>query len=323
MTPTSIRQLSGLLVILVLAFAVFLAPVPTDQHMVEKLARLAPTFVRGPRQLAVVGNSVIDHVSKCDTDTRTVAQLLRTDGPVLDMSYGGQTFEESLSLGALALKSKSVSDIVFFVSTTGLSDHDSLDLQTSLFFRLADGAFDAFNPAARLERGVGLAAAQMDRMEPFAYGGTTYPDYNGIKARFFDREQRHVTCPESAAVDATFVEAYNWKQLAEPTPWMPHLDDLARLEELAERRGKTLTVVLLPIDFPDIARMRPDVQTQIRRNVETFKSIMRDHRIAMLDASDILRDGQFADRYCACGHLDESGRRSLADFVRLNGGPSR
>jgi hypothetical protein len=266
----------------------------------------------------VLGNSVVDHVSKCDQDRRSLPELIAeaTGMKTLDLSYPGQALEESLNLGALALKVKSVSQLILFASITGFTDHDTLDLQSVLFFRAVGNSFAANEVVPRLQRGVLIFPAVQPRHRPFGYDGTGYPDYNGVAAQYFEREQHAMACPETRGNDDRFIEAYFWNNIVRPVPWLPNVSDVARLQVMARRSDKPLTIVLLPTDFPDLAAVNPRLAADAMGRRSELVAALKREDLDILDASDIIDAEGFSDRFCACGHLTERGRRALFAALR-------
>lgn len=303
--------------VLAVAGLILLFPLPNSPNLQAKAEQIAVLAIRGDKKIGILGNSVIDHVSRCDQDQRNIPQLIAgaETAPVADLSFGGQTEEEEVNLADVALKARGISKILMFVSTTGFADKDTLDIQSSLFFRTAGNRLKSDEIAPRLRRGAYLFPAVQERHGPFTYAGVTYPDYDGIKARYFEPERMAMPCPENAGRNLKFIQAYYWNDLVQPDVWLPNIDDIVRLKQAARQARTPLTIVLLPIDFPDMLAMDPALAKAALGRKDELLGVLRQRGIDILDASQVVDAGGFADRYCACGHLNERGRRALVAAI--------
>src|SRR6185312_10691997 len=102
------------------ALIVFFFPTP-GWDVVKKAARA----VGGPaNQVAIIGNSVVLHVSKCDKDQRTIPSMVSdlTGHQTLDLSAGGQSMTTTLNYASFALRLPNVSSVVLLLSSSEFSD---------------------------------------------------------------------------------------------------------------------------------------------------------------------------------------------------------
>lgn len=314
-THVSIRSLALPLLFLASFAAVLFFPLP-DSPGPTLIIRLAEaSLAHNSQQIAVVGTSVVAHVSSCDADKRGIAEMLRDDSGrnTIDLSFGGQVFSDSLNFATLALRSPNVSSVVYFLSTSQLLNEDDTSLQAQLFFRLASGSYHANDLVGRLRRGDGLTAAPQVYQTPFTYKGASYPDYNGRKTQFFAVEKQRQACPESLGHNRTFIEAGYWNSYARADARANNTDDLARLAALGRSLGKRVLLVVLPIDFQDIESLNPELGQTVRQSATTLSASLREAGVDTVDLSDLGPGDLFSDRWCACGHLLADGRQRVAE----------
>ncbi len=304
----------GSAMIVLLAIAVFILPIPTDFNVVRTLVKLSRA---NPAAEIVIGNSVVDHVSRCDVDQRSIPQLLaeRSGVPTIDASYGGQPFAVALNVAALSLRRSGVTGVTMLISPFAFTSSPELDARTQLFFRATAGSLlvnDWQNgPLARRQ----LAATTTASLTAFSYGGVRYPDYAGVQARFMTRERDAMPCPENLGHDQRFIEAYYWNAYLRTPIDMRYITDLAALNARARASGQRLRLVLLPIDYHDVTQLNPVLAAAIKAR---YALLYRALRAAGLAPIDLSREGDarfFADRWCACGHLSLAGRLAVATAV--------
>lgn len=301
-------------VLLTAALFIFLAPIPTDSNTLRRVLRLA----RAPAQsLVIVGNSVIDHRSKCDADQRTIAEMLGgfSRRPVVDMSFGGQNFATSLGLAGSALRHPRVSGVVLPVSLGAFSAGSSLDARSEGFFRLAAGDYSSFDLLERIRRLEPITAAPPPEAQSFVYRGRKFPDYNGIKASFFNKQVLAAGCPETMGTDPAFVEALYWNQNLRLPIDQHRVADIVRLADEAARRGKSFTVVLMPYDAGDMAALNAQLLDRVRVRQQRIRQGLTAAGVVLVDLAEEIPAADFADRWCACGHLQEAGRTTVAQAV--------
>lgn len=146
----------------------------------------------------------------------------------------------------------------------------------------------------------------------FSYQGVSYPDYEGIKREHFAREQSAMKCPEANGVDRRFIEAFHTEQYT----LLPIRDQLLTLIGSLSRQAKlrdiALDVYLLPINVSLIEQFDPAMLATVRARIDRLTKTLSGYDIALNDLSGIAPLDQFADRWCACGHLLQDGRRTVA-----------
>jgi len=298
-------------VILLAALAIMFAPVPVDL----KLAKTAATAMVG-KGIAVTGNSVISHVSKCDANPVPLAAMI---GPSagrrsFDISYPGQSMPEGLNFGRIALSNRRAEAVVVFVSLAQIISGGQPDLRTQSFFRLAGGNLAVNDLGPRLRALDPIAAKLPHQLDGFEYHGVRYPPYNKLKTQYLLPERLAQGCPETIGVNRAFIEALYWNNYLNGPLIASYVDDLHKLSQSAARSGKPVMFVLLPIDFEDIRTLNPELMRNIAARRDELLRLARG-RIEFHDLTEAVPAQGFADRWCGCGHLQESGRKIVADRV--------
>jgi hypothetical protein len=111
-----------LLAVLIVFVVAYFAPIPSRATL-ELVWTVWSGHGPAPRaNIATVGNSVVQHVSKCDQDKRTITEITSNAlaQPILDLSYGGQTFLETINYAAIALKSPQFQTVIIFLGLRGI-----------------------------------------------------------------------------------------------------------------------------------------------------------------------------------------------------------
>lgn len=291
----------------------FLFPLPGQRVGAVTFA----AFSAPDAEVAVVGNSVVTHVSKCDVDRRGIPAMLQDtlESEVVDLSYGGQPLAESINYAAVALQQDRISTVVLYLGQGSLANPDPNDWQTTAFLGLVAGPLRVNDLWARLSRGTGIAPGPATARLPFRYKGIAYPAYDRIQMTWFADEKARQGCPETLGRDLRFIEANFWTNLVRPEPFWPLLEDVGDLQRRAVARGKRLVVIFLPNDMTGLRALDAGLAAEVdARRAEIVR------RAAALGVSmtEIGPFGpeQFADRWCACGHLSQSGRLAVTATTR-------
>lgn len=310
-TPArSVKPLSSafVVVLVVVSLAVFVAPFARAKLMLY----MARSY-RSSAPVHISGNSIMGHVSLCDKDTRTLPEMITSLAgvPVLDNAFGGQPLDESLNFAALSLKNTHTQTVLIGLSLPALSAYSDVDMQQYLLDRLANPTLALEGVASRL-RGGGINGRLDPFHDPFTYGGHSYPDYNGIKARYFEPQRQIMPCPESDSTDAVYLEAYYHHAYFDFDLKNQNFQILKSLHDIALAHHKQLLVVLMPLDYQLMNRLHAGMGDQALSRAREYTSLLQQQGLQVLDASAHLQNEDFADRYCACGHLVESGRQKLS-----------
>lgn len=298
--------MAKLLLLAVIALVAFLAPGKEGVPVLSALRTQAP--------IVVVGNSVIRGRSICDQDLRTIPAMLAevAGAEVLDLSKGGQTLEQSANLAAVALRNPRVARVVVALSPFAFADHGGLGLQEALMFRTVNPALEAAPLAPRIVQGTLLSGAPPVSRQAFHYKGVDYPDYEGVKRTFFGAEKQAMRCPESDGANARFVEAFHAFNYVQLPVDAAAVSLLASLNALAAPQRSRLSFTMLPVDYELMARFDPDLAAAARSRTAALLARLRAQGIDVLDLSAAAPNEAFADRWCACGHLNAAGRLRVA-----------
>jgi hypothetical protein len=279
-------------------------------------AKLTPLMIRAlstQARTSIVGNSVLSHASRCDEDPRTLPQMLATDigQPVLDLSFPGQSLDQAVNLAAIALRNPRTDVVVVPVSLFELFEWDDLSWRAYLMFRLINPAIVARSLTARL-LGPEDTATSHPIESAFSYAGRDYPDYDLLKATYFTPENAAMPCPENDGVNRDFIAA-NYHHMYFDFPVASDaIRMLASLGEEARRRDRSLLLVLMPIDSDLIARLDVAGAAALHDTVAHAVDALASRGLHVLDLSASVANAHFADRWCACGHLQDSGRLEVA-----------
>ena len=246
------------------ALVAFFVPTPGLRGL-NVVKQTVGAFPGPAGQIAIIGNSVVRHVSKCDADQRTIPSMISdlTGRRVLDLSEGGQSMAETLNYAGLALRIPNVSSVVLLLSPSGFGDVDVLDLRALLFFRLVSEPLAANGILSRFQRAreapsVWLAGREFGQNYAYTYKGVPYPAYDEIKTRYFEPEQRAMGCPESAGRDKRFIESLYWNDYVRIPRQRVDLDDVSRLARAARKAAKNFLIVIMPVAFDDVRDMNPE-----------------------------------------------------------------
>jgi hypothetical protein len=313
--PAGLAATGALLSVFLLSLSL---PIP-DKAIAAKTLRLAAQ--RAPKTVVMSGNSVLSHTSRCDADRRTLAELIEDNlargehgGKLLNLGAPGQHFAENVNYLALALKQDNVDTALLMLAPYQLSEHEWPSLQTQLYMSLRASSELAVNSLSqRFAEGYWLTGGEPGS-QGFSYRGTAYPDYQGIKG-FFMREKAAMGCPETLGMQRSFIEAYYWYEFAGRKDVDSNFDDVQKLAALARSLHKQLLVVLMPADAADASALNPEVGAAMKAHLRAITTRLQRAGVSPLDLSERAAPEDFADRWCACGHLSQQGRKLVADQV--------
>jgi hypothetical protein len=139
-----------------------------------------------------------------------------------------------------------------------------------------------------------------------------YPDYDHIKDRF-EAEKRRMQCPENDGLDQNFNRALYAFQYSMLPIRTEILDLIAAFARQARERGVDVIWPISPIDYDLVEHIDPAVARAIKAHVLQLKAAFASRDVRVLDLTELLDNRHFADRWCACGHLQLSGRQRVAD----------
>jgi hypothetical protein len=299
-----------------LAFALVVAVavcVPFDLKQTPLLAEA----LTSESKISVIGNSVLSHTSRCDQDSRSLVSML-SDGlrqPVLDLSFNGQSLSEAANFAAASLKNPHIHTVLFPVSLFEFVDWDTDPIRTYALFRLLNPDLDAASLAERMESPGRFSGQESELHAAFDYDGIHYPDYNGIKQHYMSYERDMMRCPENDGANLKFTAAsYHHLLMQFPILDKP-LSLVSSLGKDAAQRRKSLLVVILPIDFELIAKLGVPGLDALHTKVDHVVQTLSSDGLKVVDLSASLHNNDFADHWCACGHLVETGRQLTAERI--------
>ncbi len=311
-----------ILIAVLVAGVVFLFPISRRRDL-----KLFWKVTKNQAPLVVTGNSAAVTASPCDSSARNIPDLLSDSihRGNLDLAYPGQTLTESASLAALSMRTRAPKDVVALLSYFEFEEWDNLDLQQYLLTRLASPGLAAEPWLGRLLSGCAVSGEPHRRYQPFSYGGQDYPAYDRLAATTFEAERSAMPCPENDGSNRAFLEAHYYQQYVHFPPNPRNVELLGSLQRIASKAGKRLWIVLMPIDYEQLGRMQPDVTGLVRQRADEVIAALRGQGLAVIDLSGLVENSDFADRWCACGHLQLAGRKTVAAALgdRLLGAPSQ
>jgi hypothetical protein len=248
------------------------------------------------------GNSVIKHASKCDNDSRSVAQMFaaETEGSVIDMSRGGMTIDRMLDiteiLSYLGVKPKAV---YFQIALGG-------DFLAEL--NNTSGLEDYFYSNLNLSKKK-LGFESEHNAEKVSFNGQYYGHYADFSKTNFITEKKQTVCPERMGVNQNFIAFMYWRNFLDKNI-SNQLISNHRLLKLKQSEVNAVFWVS-PVDYEDISFLHGEAKMQ---EINAYKQNILEamEGFELLDFSFKLPANSFADRWCACGHLNEKGRRFVA-----------
>jgi len=303
---------SQFLVALALVVAVAVC-VPFD---LKQTPLLAEALTRG-NKISITGNSVLSHTSRCDQDSRSLVSILANDlrQPVLDLSFNGQSLSEAANFAAVSLKNPHIQTVIFPVSLFEFVDWDTDPIRTYALFRLLNPDLDAASLAERAQSPGRFSGQESGLHAAFDYDGIHYPDYDGIKQHYMSYERDMMRCPENDGANLKFTAAsYHHLLMQFPILDKP-LSLVSSLGKDAAQRRKSLVVVILPIDFELFAKLGVPGLEALHAKVDHVVQTLGTDGLNVIDLSASLHNNDFADRWCACGHLLETGRQLTAERI--------
>ena len=274
----------------------------------------------GTAETAIVGNSVIRAVSKCDNDKRSLAGLLRSgNSSILDMSFGGQSIEYTANMAALAAKNSNVKNIIVGLSMASFRSFDNMPLRDLIFFGLSNPSLLNSTIRKRIDENTSIFTGRVALgQKSFKYKGTRYPSYEGLKYRYFIKEKEAMSCPENDGYDMDFVEAYYHRVYSYDVTKRAIAENVALLASLnssIDSHSKRLTFVFMPVNHQLIEKISPATVESIKHNSKAVAALLEGQEIKPLDLSYMLPNEDFCDRWCACGHLCYTGRQKVASRI--------
>jgi hypothetical protein len=295
------KYLSVLLVSLIASLIVFL---PTHLQQRADFEALTKIFMSSG-DLVFFGNSVIRTPSKCDSDRRSIVEMMEAPNirKNIDASRGGMPLGTMLDLLEIAT---------------------SIGVRPGLVVLPLNPYDSSFRDAAQKSGirsyidlnfpGMVDGHATVDGEYPESFAGRVYGNYKAFSGREFILEKKSMKCPENVGKDTDFVRFMYFRNYISRTQNDIDPSDLIHRINSLQAKGLKILVVLMPVNIDDIQALHgPEAAQQVRD--KTTRALKQLGSLNVLDLSFSLGAGNFTDRYCACGHLNQIGRAVVAKNV--------
>lgn len=296
--------------------------IPLHSLSSEQLLLLAD-YPKSQGQILIFGNSVNGTISRCDRDWRTLPALAAAEAgaPIVNLSRGGMTLGQMLQLAEAGARTGLRPATMVFP----LSPEAGFLRSTSTPYGLQAYLTDNFGAMRRPADGPASEA----RNPPEAYRGQQYGSYAYFSKQYFPREKAAASCPGTAGADRDFVEFMYWRNYLQGDDPLGGLADV--LPRINHLRQQNINVVfwMMPVNFDDLRALHGATgAAQVQQEIGQVRTTLEHHGFPVLDSSQLVASSGFTDRWCACGHLGEQGRRiaaaSLATWIgRQQAGPTR
>ena len=250
----------------------------------------------------MVGNSVIQGVSKCDDDERSIAEMTSSAlaAPVLDFSRGGMQLHEELALIRSSVMGQNGRVIV-------------------LPLAVADQLLAARAPTVGRQAWLGhltKKAMPPPPAAPTTYKGIRYGTYPEFSAKYFTVEKASTQCPEVRVSNPDFVTFMYWLNFARHDDYASGQAELIEQFKAIQASGNILVVAIFPYNWKMVAdHFGQEAVAKIDRHVAQVRATLGDHGIRVVDLSKALAPTDFTDIWCACGHLNQHGRMTVAQSL--------
>lgn len=296
----------------VLAFSALAFFVPFGSWRDAKIMTSAATV---STTVSMAGTSVLKHISLCDADQQHVTAILgdRLKMPVTDLSYGGQTLTEQAAYLGTAMHNVHSRVLLASASFADFTRTSQPALRRRLLFSLVSPPYvmssaDNGNSVSEIILGHDLPLT-------FDYRGEHFASYDDIKTRYLAVERAHATCPESTGFNMRFVQAIYYGTYMTAPADQGAIDLIGRTAKEARLRNKQFFMVIQPVDFELIGRLDPTWPELLKQRIAQLVAKLQSSGVEVIDISDAVPDAAFADRWCACGHLQSAGRVIMAGRI--------
>lgn len=255
----------------------------------------------GREDVMMLGNSVIQGLSKCDTDRRSIAEMMATQSSytVLDLSRGGMQLDQQLAMvQASSVVGRTSKVVVFPIS-------------------VADQLLKARPPEvgrnAWLLRIKGEDRRASVQSVPEVYKGIRYGRYADYSAKYFVDEKSASTCPETAVQHPDFVEFMYWLNYVRHNDFSSGQLEWGQQLVALRQEGRRVVVAIMPYDRAMITGYFGAQQvSRIDSEIAKVAAYLRGAGLELLDMSNSADASDFTDIWCACGHLNQQGRAKVA-----------
>lgn len=292
--------------LLVFALGLLLALPSGDLGLADarELLRLAK-----PAQPKVIllGNSVSRTASRCDDDRRSIGDLVAAANvPVTELALGGLTLDRMRDYLRVASAVRDV-EVAF------------------LPVQLSHGFFRTLSPQRQPRVWRTLAnewkTAAPPESDPPSYEGVSYGSYADIAANNFPVERNTTACPEPFGVNRSFVKYMYWRNYRPRPEPMKGFDEFVHFSAEMKARGLRVVPVLMPLNADLMTELNgAEFVATARAEARRMSEALAAQNIEHVDLTTVVAGVDFADPWCACGHLTHNGRaevaRKLVDFLK-------
>jgi hypothetical protein len=145
-----------------------------------------------------------------------------------------------------------------------------------------------------------------------SYEGVVYGNYGQFSKQYFTHEKQRMTCPETIGTHQPFIKFMYWRNFMDKKNTAHiHPAFLKRLKRI-QAYQVPLIIWITPINTQDLALLHgKESVIALDQYKQAVIAALKGFKV--LDLSDQLPAAAFADRWCACGHLNELGRAYVAN----------
>lgn len=249
------------------------------------------------------GNSVLKHSSKCDSDHRSIPQMFAdsTQESVVDMSRGGMRIGRMLDIAEILL--------AFGIKPKTMYFQISLDGDFIKQGNEQSGIVSFFNSNfSPIKKMLNLApVAESPNIKRVEYKGRYYGDYQEFSKNNFVLEKQKMSCPEIIGHDKDFIAFMYWRNFLDKSLNSLGREDFRNRIDKLQKKGVRVIFWLTPVNFGDINELHGSIGfNEVMAYKNKIRNLMGDFNA--LDVSMNVPPNFFADRWCACGHLNSEGR---------------
>jgi hypothetical protein len=285
--------------------AVFLVVVTTYSYLWADY-KILLKGVMNPNKVWFFGNSVIQHSSQCDENHESIAKMFEVmiNKPVVDMSRGGMTIDRMVditeTLKSLGIKPKAVYFQIALSNdfVKSISKNSGIEAYINSNLKL-------------IKTKVGLSTE--DSKTKTSFNNKYYGNYSDFSKKYFITEKKNASCPEHLGVDQDFIAFMYWRNFLDRNE-VVKIEHFERFREL-KKSGIHSVLWIAPVDYEDIKTLH-GVERLAEINEYRNEILKATKDLNVVDLTFDLPSSSFADRWCACGHLNEDGRNLVA--VKLN-----
>ena len=287
--------------------AIYITPYYPERILLDK-------YSREKRQIIYFGDSVIKYASPDDKDQSTIVEMLSKINPSItigDVSNGGNYLKIDAELFEYILRSPNKPEAVILpINLHSFSPGvkgPGYQFEKEIFYLKMPRFVTYFYKPLAIFKAINInTVAYSDYAQlPVYYG----KEKIGVAGDF---DNPFVYSPDVESVRKLYVFTF-----------MQNLDKnheqfklLNNIIDLAGETGIKLYIYLTPINFEEGARyVGPDFIKQTTTNAEVVCSVIKEKNLSCLNLAFSLNSGYFASPIYPNEHLDEKGRKFIAEQI--------